>query len=114
MTTQGTGAMDREGESGKNEYYESTKSKMQGTATGFASPWNRTSQFGKIRQTEMKTVGTTTPKVPSLDMAVVGNKRDPETPKQVEGKAVKNLAESLQRSQLIKPTTLNFPLNLPI
>ena len=47
-------------------------------------------------------------------MAIIGKKENlPDSSGKVD-KYSRNYESTLQRSQVIKPTTVNFPLNLPI
>lgn len=82
------------------------------------SPWSRTAVKESQSKNRMKEAATSKQNLANLDMAVVGKKETLPVVKSSERVPVQNSRNfhesSLQRSQVIKPTTVNFPLNLPI
>ena len=120
LVTQGTSAMDRDQHTddaavGTSSEYEFRQSKQMnksiGRQTQFSmSPWNHKTAQQSQSVTRSKDVQK--PSLQNIDMAVVGKKEVLPDPRN--DRFARNLNESsLQRSQVIKPTTVNFPLNLP-
>ena len=100
--TAGTGAMDRE-EHDKDSREHRLHS--VGRSTQFSvNPWMRTGGLNpnKTRQNDRNEPDKSQP----VDMTIVGKKENPP-----QGR---NMSKDLQRSQVIKQTSVNFPINLPI